>query len=920
MVSCFGLAFCKEYTMPCRLTLVLVVLFMSAPLMAAPPATAAPTPPADTSVMVLDAYSPWRMHNTLKPPVIQMGNELKPVLAGYYLNHETTPPAADWFKPDFDDSAWARLPASRFSRTQTLAQLSLRGRFEVTDPAKVDALTLTVEFHGGAVVYLNGKELARESLAADAALAQAYSRDAYVGANGKLIDDRGARDEETRRRLALRTRAIRDVAIPRDRLVKGTNVLAIQIVRSAYDQVMEEQKPQGRYNLNWYVCTVESIRLRAASAAGLVPAAERPQGLQAWNADLLTGDFDFDFAGSAEPLHPVMLSGPRNGAFSGKIVVGSDQTIRGLRATAPDLAGPGGTIMANNIRLRYGMVWGEEAMTIHHVPQPFPYPRPVKLLGAMTDQPAAEYAVMTPAPSRSRDATAPVRPERPGAVVPVWITVSIPAMAKPGRYESTLTIQAEGAAAIKVPLVVTVIDWMLPDTQDYRTWVELIQSPDTLAVEYKAPLWSESHWALIRQSMAYCRDVGSRVVYVPLIAQNNLGNAESMVRWIKRSDGTYEYDFSIMDKYLDAATEVMGKPKMVIFEAWEVYMLREDKYKGEKISGQAANSLDYREKKGLMGGTGPVVTVLDRATGKVENVTLPDYTDAASKKLWQPLLSEVQKRMKARGLDAVSCLGTVSDWPPAKAEIAFFAEIAPAMPWVIHSHHGGSSLYGGLGKVLYQTRVWNCDFPDDDPAKSRLHGWNNRTLNANYQRNGDVDTFGCTTWHNLPEMCIGGNLSGLGRVGADFWPALLDKSGRRVGTVAQRYPQSSRRNLDLYSSLLAPGPDGPVATTRYEAFRQGIQECEARIAVDRALVDPALRAKLGDDLAQRCQDALDERNWCTIKGMAHLQLCGEGWLYAGWYNMEGPAGHAWYLGSLWQDRATKLFTLAGEVERKLAEK
>jgi hypothetical protein len=160
----------------------------------------------------------------------------------------------------------------------------------------------------------------------------------------------------------------------------------------------------------------------------------------------------------------------------------------------------------------------------------------------------------------------------------------------------------------------------------------------------------------------------------------------------------------------------------------------------------------------------------------------------------------------------------------------------------------------------------------------------------------------------------------VGRLGLDFWQAIKDKNGQRKGTVANRYPQSSRRNLDLYSSMLAPGAEGPMATTRLEAFRQGVEESEARIFVDKALVDTATKAKLGADLAKRCQDCLDERDWCAIKGMSHLYLAGPGWLYGGWYDVEGPAGHIWFLGSGWRQRAEKLFALAGEVGQKLGGK
>ena len=57
---------------------------------------------------------------------------------------------------------------------------------------------------------------------------------------------------------------------------------------------------------------------------------------------------------------------------------------------------------------------------------------------------------------------------------------------------------------------------------------------------------------------------------VPLIAQTNSGNEQSMVPLhSRRATGTYDYDFSIMDKYLDVAEKNMGRPKFVAFTAWE---------------------------------------------------------------------------------------------------------------------------------------------------------------------------------------------------------------------------------------------------------------------------------------------------------------------------------------------------------------
>jgi len=104
-----------------------------------------------------------------------------------------------------------------------------------------------------------------------------------------------------------------------------------------------------------------------------------------------------------------------------------------------------------------------------------------------------------------------------------------------------------------------------------------------------------------------------------------------------------------------------------------------------------------------------------------------------------------------------------------------------------------------------------------------------------------------------------GKQRGLGRIGADFWQVVKNKDGQRAGWVWENNLQSLWHSLNLFSHMLLPGPTGPVASTRYEVFREGVQECEARIAIERVLTDDGLKAKLGADQAGRCQQLLDDR-------------------------------------------------------------
>jgi hypothetical protein len=89
-------------------------------------------------------------------------------------------PPADWAGPTFDDSAWARLYWPQPEYDEINAQennskvrapnpydtvvLLARQRFVIADPTQVKACRLSLDYWGGVVVYVNGKEAVRRHL------------------------------------------------------------------------------------------------------------------------------------------------------------------------------------------------------------------------------------------------------------------------------------------------------------------------------------------------------------------------------------------------------------------------------------------------------------------------------------------------------------------------------------------------------------------------------------------------------------------------------------------------------------------------------------------------------------------------------------------------------------------------------------
>jgi hypothetical protein len=153
-------------------------------------------------------------------------------------------------------------------------------------------------------------------------------------------------------------------------------------------------------------------------------------------------------------------------------------------------------------------------------------------------------------------------------------------------------------------------------------------------------------------------------------------------------------------------------------------------------------------------------------------------------------------------------------------------------------------------------------------------------------------------WYLSLEAMQAAGIHGFGRVGADFWPVVPGPESRKK-TILGRFPESGWGQLSMTESapwVLAPGKDGAVPTLRFEMVRAAQQQAEARIFIERALTDPAKRAKLGE-LATRVEKLLDDR----VRALNYARA--RGWDY--------------FVSSGWQAREEALYAAAAEVAAKL---
>jgi len=95
-------------------------------------------------------------------------------------------------------------------------------------------------------------------------------------------------------------------------------------------------------------------------------------------------------------------------------------------------------------------------------------------------------------------------------------------------------------------------------------------------------------------------------------------------------------------------------------------------------------------------------------------------------------------------------------------------------------------------------------------------------------------------------------------------------------------------------------------------MREGVQECEAIIIIEQALVDKTVTGPL----AERCEAILAERRRAMLTGLdSHTASGFKAMAGFGWWSSPSPLGSQWYVAGPWQDRSKRLFDAAGEVAR-----
>lgn len=815
-------------------------------------------------------------------------------------------PPPEWVQPAYRDEDWSRhRRVPYFLREQKSAYL--RTWFEVKDPSS--PIHLNLRFRGGIKVYLNGQEIANAHI--KEGKAEAYPLEAYtllgdekVSKNQKWswVRNLSPKFENMRedkkhkgwrlcwggismqkpaweRLLKLRNRKVTNLQLPGKNLMKGKNLLAIEIHRPD----LHPQCRTGHGGATFTHHELQSLEMKADPKS--VPSTmQRPKGTVLWADDIHHRVFNRDFLPALSPTGALDMLGARGGSYNAQMVLGTSVELSELKVTLSPLKDQKSSalIEARNIELRYARssslksigTWmggerdGFEAKHAYDLYTRRYCPAELEHLGT-------NYASRRNVPEikalfeslRYFDQLSSIAPKSIAAnsTQPIWVTLSVPNDTPAGVYQGSVQVEANGGFSQSLPLKMEVVDWQLPEARDFSTLVWCDQNPFSVANHYKVKAWSEEHLKLTEKSLLQLSRISSDILMIPVVDKTefNTDPKRNPIQWTRKEDGSFSFDYTYLDQYLDLATKHLGIPKFIVFMV---------------TAGGVKKPLE--------------VSVKDEASGQVEVLRLDPVNQ--NRKIWAEFAVSLYNHMQSKGLHQSIYWGLNKDISKNTDLEPLLAEYAPDVMWTTTSH-------GRLpeGYTTLMSRIYGISGAPNIIRRGKVsYGWkkdrllfsNSRVQAGFWHFEGYFPPFVYRPW---AEMALANSFRGVGRFGADHW-----------GHWHLHYRRSHPYTPGFGAvNILWPGEHGADGSARLEIFREGLQEAEAKMflekAVDGGLLNQALSDKISQHLINRVY---------AVQQIDH--------------NSNPPGSHLHYRDNHqgWQERSRTLYQLVAEVAKKVSAK
>lgn len=376
---------------------------------------------------------------------------------------------------------------------------------------------------------------------------------------------------------------------------------------------------------------------------------------------------------------------------------------------------------------------------------------------------------------------------------PLWVSINVPQDAQPGIYTSTAQLYANGKKIEKFNFQLEVLPQTLPEPSDWKFHLDLWQNPYAVARVANTEPWSDAHWSALRPVMKMLADAGQKVITATLNKRPWNGQTEdafgTMIEWTKKSDGTWNYDYTVFDNWVQFMMDLGIKNQINCYSMvpWGNILYYFDEKTNEEVKVSAAPGTK-------------------------------EYTD-----LWTPFLKDFVRHLDEKGWREITRIA-MDERAPAEMQsmLKLLSEAAPEMGVALADNHKSYKLYPDQLTDLCVMRVATVDEEDRiyRAEKGYITTWYVCCEDAfpnvfTFSEPAEAPFIG---WHTMAR-----NFDGFLRWAYNSWvkDPLLDSRFRT-------WPAG-----DTYIVY----PDGR-SSIRFERLREGIQDAE-KIRI--------LREKLQDD-------------------------------------------------------------------------
>ena len=167
-----------------------------------------------------------------------------------------------------------------------------------------------------------------------------------------------------------------------------------------------------------------------------------------------------------------------------------------------------------------------------------------------------------------------------------WISVRVPQQVKAGKDGDKVLSELK--------LAVNVKNRTLPASTEWAFHLDLWQNPYAEARYYNVEPFSKEHFDRMRPDMQNYVDAGGKVITASIMHKPWNGQTydpfESMVTWLKKADGTWYFDYTVFDKWVEYMMSLGVKKQINCYSMvpWRLSFQYFD---------QASNSFKYLDAK-----------------------------------------------------------------------------------------------------------------------------------------------------------------------------------------------------------------------------------------------------------------------------------------------------------------------------------